>query len=75
MTVEELLKAVNDTKMTTEQLTQVLGASLRLVQRESFRAEEAGIRAKAQAVAQEFETAAQAAHAKFIEADAALQTP
>ncbi len=75
MTTDELLKAVNDTKMTQEELTQVLGASLRLVQREAFRAEEAGIRAKAQAVAQEFEAAAQAEHEKFVAADAALQTP
>ena len=75
MTVEELLAAVNATKMTQEQLTLVLGKSLQLVERESYRSKEAAIRAEAAKIAQDFEAAAQAEHAKFMAADAALQTP
>ncbi len=75
MTTDELLKAVNEAKLTPEQLTQVLGVSALLVQREAYRSKEAAIRAEAAKVAQEFEAAAQAEHAKFVAADNALQTP
>ncbi len=75
MTSEELLKAVNEAGLTPAQLTQVLGVSALLVQREAYRSKEAAIRAEAAKVAQQFEAAAQAEHEKFVAADAALQTP
>lgn len=75
MTLEELLAAVNATKMTQEELTKVLGRSLQLVQREEFRSREAAIRAEKAKVEQQYEAAAQAEHEKFLAADAALQTP
>ena len=75
MTIEELLAAVNKAIPEPDALTQVLGVSLLLVQREAYRSKEAAIRAEAAKVAQDFEAAAQAEHAKFMAADAALQTP
>lgn len=75
MTIEELLKAVNESVPNSDTLKQVLGASLLLVQRESYRSKEAAIRAEAAKVAQEFEAAAQAEHEKFLAADSALQQP
>jgi hypothetical protein len=75
MTADQLLQAINASGLTPEKLTVVLGVAGKLVDREAARAEEEAIRAKATVVAQEFETAAQEAHAKFIAANLALQTP
>jgi hypothetical protein len=71
MTADELLKAINAAGLSPAELTTVLAASKQLIVRESARSEEAAIRAKAAIVAQEYETAAQAAHARFLEADKA----
>ena len=75
MTSEELLAAVNKAIPDPEALTQVLGVSLLLVQREAYRSKEAAIRAEAATVARQYDAAAQAEHEKFLAADAALQTP
>jgi hypothetical protein len=75
MNIDELLKAVNEAGLAPQQLTQVLGVSALLVQREAYRSKEAAIRAEGAKVAQQFEAAAQAEHEKFLAADAALQTP
>ena len=65
VTVDELLKAINQAGLTAEELVTVLSASAVLVKREKLRAAIENTRLEAQTVAQQYETTAQALQAQF----------
>ena len=72
VTVDDLLKAINDVGLTGPQLTQVLGSAGALVTREKIRAAIAAKRLEAQQAAIAFEVEIQALEAAFAEADKAV---
>jgi len=72
VTVDDLLKAINDAQLTAPELVTVLGASAALVTREKARAAIAAKRTEAQKAAEAFEAEIQALEAAFVAADKAV---
>lgn len=76
MTAEDIVKAINDTGMTTDELTLVLRFAAALVTREKLRAAMAKERIAQAACVQESESRLQALEAQFdaVEAQLAAQS-